>query len=142
KGGGFGQGAGGKAGGGGGKTGGGKAAARPAPPPLDKPEELRPETRETGEQVAFQASTGTPWRLVGPDAAQFRWELQDRECVSDSEKREIREMLQAYAEEFKIPLRGENSVKLALRRGDFWVSYAGGISSTGRAVAVTRADLT
>ena len=109
----------------GGYGGKGKAPPMPIPPPLDRPEDL-PEAAGS-EAVAFQVNTGTPWQIVGPQGGNFRWDLQDRDAVSDDEKREIREILGQYAEKHGISLR--NGVKLALRRGQYWVSYAGGISS-------------
>ena len=119
---------------GGGKAG-GKAGGKtrekgsvPIPEALERPEEL-PATAGTGEQVAFQVNAGTPWQFVGEESTFFRWELQDRNSVAEQDKTEIREILQAYAEEHGIPLRGPEGIKLALRRGRHWVSYAGGISS-------------
>eukprot|EP00928_Gymnodinium_smaydae_P073154 TRINITY_DN56398_c0_g1_i1.p1 TRINITY_DN56398_c0_g1~~TRINITY_DN56398_c0_g1_i1.p1 ORF type:complete len:229 (-),score=48.26 TRINITY_DN56398_c0_g1_i1:92-718(-) len=126
----------GKGGGGGykgGGGGGGKARhsgkAGSAPVELTfQPEEVPP-TTPGGEDVAFQGAMGTPWRLLGSRSDTFRWKLQDRGCVSDEEKAEIRGLLADYADANGIPLRGDHAVKLALRRGSFWVSYAGGISS-------------
>ncbi|CAE7884939.1 unnamed protein product [Symbiodinium microadriaticum] len=100
----------------------------PIPEALEHPEEL-PATAATGEQVAFQVNAGTPWQFVGEESTCFRWELQDRNSVTEQDKTEVREILQAYAEEHGIPLRGPEGIKLALRRGRHWVSYAGGISS-------------
>ncbi|CAE7569453.1 unnamed protein product [Symbiodinium sp. CCMP2456] len=114
-----------KAGGKGGKT--REKGSVPIPEALEHPEEL-PATAATGEQVAFQVNAGTPWQFVG-ESTFFRWELQDRNSVAEQDKTEVREILQAYAEEHGIPLRGPEGIKLALRRGRHWVSYAGGISS-------------
>lgn len=109
-----------------GKSGKGGKAPIPIPPPLDRPEEL-PAVANSSEQVAFQVNTGTPWQLLGPTGGAFRWDLVDRDAVAEVEKREIRDILGEYAEQNGIPLR--SGVKLALRRGQFWVSYAGGISN-------------
>jgi len=126
---------GGGGGGGGGKGSGkergkgGRGPAGPVLPPLDCPEELPGVTQQTGEQVAFQAAVGTPWRLLGPAGSTFRWDLQDRESVPDSTKGEVRDLLRDYALENNIDLSHGSGVKLALRRGDYWISFAGGISS-------------
>uniref|UniRef100_A0A7S4UHZ3 Uncharacterized protein n=1 Tax=Alexandrium monilatum TaxID=311494 RepID=A0A7S4UHZ3_9DINO len=128
----------GKGGGGRGKGGG----PRLAPPPLDRPDELPPTVLETGEQVAFQAAMGMPWQLVGPSGRTFRWDLQDREAVPASTKQEIRGLLDTYAKEQGIPLHGDAAVKLALLRGEHWVSYAGGVSSAaGKTSTAPRAEV-
>mmetsp|Transcript_107299 Transcript_107299/g.277764 ORF Transcript_107299/g.277764 Transcript_107299/m.277764 type:complete len:218 (+) Transcript_107299:102-755(+) len=121
--------------GGHGKGGGGGGAPAAPPPPLDQPEDLPPMTTDTNEQVAFQVGIGTPWRLLGPEGGTFRWDLQDRKAVDDFEKEQAKESLTAYAHEHGIPL--EDDVKLALKRGVYWISRAGGISSTtGKAAIV------
>mmetsp|Transcript_64512 Transcript_64512/g.210343 ORF Transcript_64512/g.210343 Transcript_64512/m.210343 type:complete len:255 (-) Transcript_64512:133-897(-) len=116
------------------KGGGGKGGPPVAvPPPLDRPEALPAKIQDTDEQVAFQVGSGTPWQLLGPQGGTFRWDLLDRTTVDDFEKRSIRELLDEYAHAHGIPLE-DGSVKLALLRGNFWVSRAGGISSSaGRA---------
>jgi hypothetical protein len=105
------------------------SSSGPAPPPLDHPEKLPALTRLTREQVAFQAQSGTPWKVLGPEGGTLCWDAQDREAVSEAVKQEVRDVLQSYARENGIPLQGDLGVKLALRRGDYWISYAGGISS-------------
>ena len=85
-------------------------------------------TRETHEQVAFQSVYGTPWRLIGPYGGSFKWSSADKGKVSDESKEQIRELLQSYAKDNSISLRGERYVRLALRRGEYWVSFAGGVS--------------
>lgn len=143
-GGGYGGGYGGKGKGGAGKrdTGSGKGREKgptgPLPDALEQPEVLAAEA-SSGEQVAFQFGVGTPWQLTGPQGGTFRWDLQDRNSVSDETKQEVKEILESYASEFQIPLRGPTAVKLALRRGNYWVSWAGGISSVdGRPEAEAR----
>lgn len=108
---------------------GGAGPPAPLPPPLDQSESLPPCVPETQEPVAFQAGVGTPWRLTGPSGETFRWDLQDKNAVSADDKEEVKELLEQYATDHGIPVHGSGSVKLALRRGDYWISYAGGISS-------------
>ncbi|CAK0849483.1 unnamed protein product, partial [Prorocentrum cordatum] len=98
--------------------------------PLAHPEFLPAAVSETGEQVAFQGGTGTPWQLVGPEEGSFRWDLQDRDAVSQDAKQEVRELLEQYADEHGIFVGRGSPVKLALRRGSFWISLA-----TGRCAA-------
>jgi len=128
------------------RGGGGKGFSPNAPPtvaapPLDQPENLPPSVRETNELIAFQVATGTPWKLVGPPPqdhpATFKWNLMQRDAVSNEDKQQIRQLLQAYANEHGIALSGDSSVKLALRRDKYWVSYAGGISSVAGGSADT-----
>ena len=85
-------------------------------------------TRETHEQVAFQSVYGTPWRLTGPHGGSFKWCTAGKGKVTDYNKQDIRGLLQSYANDNSISLDGEGSVRLALRRGEYWVSYAGGVS--------------
>eukprot|EP00747_Dinoflagellata_sp_TGD_P030273 gnl/TRDRNA2_/TRDRNA2_134520_c0_seq2.p1 gnl/TRDRNA2_/TRDRNA2_134520_c0~~gnl/TRDRNA2_/TRDRNA2_134520_c0_seq2.p1 ORF type:complete len:260 (-),score=57.43 gnl/TRDRNA2_/TRDRNA2_134520_c0_seq2:58-747(-) len=122
----------GKIGGGGGKGKGGHSG----PVVLNfKPEALPPCTGETSEQVAFQAQIGTPWQLLGPDGSRFKWNLQPREVVGSTEKAEVRELLENYASANGLSLSRDGSLKLALRRGNYWISAAGGISSVSEQVA-------
>ena len=65
----------------------------------------------------------------------MRWESQDRDVVAIERKQEIRTVLQRYADQngIQLDLDGGSPLKLALRTGDHWVSYAGGVSSaTGK----------
>jgi len=106
--------------------------AIPLPSQLQRPEAL-PALASTGEEVAFQFELGTPWRLLGTLNESFRWQMQDRNAVQWNDKQEIREILRRYADEHGIPLTGDSAVRLALHRRNFWVSYAGGISSVDNA---------
>ena len=99
------------------------------PPPLDRAQELQPFIQETGAQVAFQSCYGTPWRLIGPNSSTFTWSSADKGKVTDENKQQIRRHLQSYANDQDIGLHGEASVRLALRRGQYWVSFAGGVST-------------
>eukprot|EP00929_Paragymnodinium_shiwhaense_P092999 TRINITY_DN5302_c0_g1_i1.p1 TRINITY_DN5302_c0_g1~~TRINITY_DN5302_c0_g1_i1.p1 ORF type:complete len:258 (-),score=60.12 TRINITY_DN5302_c0_g1_i1:60-833(-) len=99
------------------------------PPPLDKPE-LLPATTEAGEKLAFQVNPGTPWRFFGPEGGYFRWEKLELETLSKEEKAAVREILTAFAEAHGLDIVSPSSgVKMALLRGDYWVSAAGGVSS-------------
>ena len=66
--------------------------------------------------------------LCGPDDKKFKWDQKPNDLVKVDVKEEIRQLLAKYAEEHAIPLTGENAVKIALRRGRYWVSHAGGVS--------------
>jgi len=109
-----------------------KGGKRPAPPPVNlpfDPAKMPPTTAETGEAVSFQAQMGSPWTLMGPHPATFKWVLQPREAMSQEERFQIKTLLTIYADSNQIDLNAEPGIKLALRRGFYWVSYAGGISS-------------
>lgn len=128
------------AGKGGGFRGGGKGKPRapvPVPAPLDRPELLPGALEGSGEPVAFQVGTGTPWKLLGGVSGTFRWDLQDRDAVGDADKGDVRQALDSFAAAHGIPL-ADGTVKLALRRGPFWISRQGGISSTTGKAAVVK----
>eukprot|EP00811_Abedinium_folium_P003691 NODE_13395_length_1168_cov_5.111431.p2 GENE.NODE_13395_length_1168_cov_5.111431~~NODE_13395_length_1168_cov_5.111431.p2 ORF type:complete len:250 (-),score=63.18 NODE_13395_length_1168_cov_5.111431:157-906(-) len=126
------KGGGGKSKGGKGGKGGGGKAKRPQPVPLDLnfiPETMPATTSSTGEQVAFQAAMGTPWTMFGPEGTTFKWLMHPREALTNEERFQIKTLLTIYAEEHSLCLADNPDLKLALRRGNFWVSYAGGLSS-------------
>ncbi len=103
------------------------------PVPLFVPRDL-PCTSDTGEQVAYQIERGKPWRLMGPDATELKWRAggegknSHRFAVSQDEKARIKQTLAAYAEEHGVVLEGDGAVKIALLYGNYWVSWAGGVS--------------
>ena len=97
-------------------------------PPLDHPE-LLPATCDNGDQVAFQVGLGSPWRLMGSEGKSFKWDALPHNAVPQGLKQEARNLLRRYADEHGIVLKGGLSVRIALRRGEEWISYAGGVSS-------------
>ena len=78
--------------------------------------------------VAYQLSYGTDWRVFGAGGETFRWDPADRGSVSESKKSNARELLQKYACEHGINVDGDGFVRIALRIGDFWVSFRGGVA--------------
>ena len=71
---------------------------------------------------------------MGPDATEFKWRAggegknPHRLAVSQDEKDRIKQSLAAYAEEPGVPLDVCGAVKIALRYGNYWVTWAGGVS--------------
>eukprot|EP00405_Crypthecodinium_cohnii_P016280 CAMPEP_0206459196 /NCGR_PEP_ID=MMETSP0324_2-20121206/24032_1 /ASSEMBLY_ACC=CAM_ASM_000836 /TAXON_ID=2866 /ORGANISM="Crypthecodinium cohnii, Strain Seligo" /LENGTH=270 /DNA_ID=CAMNT_0053930701 /DNA_START=13 /DNA_END=825 /DNA_ORIENTATION=+ len=106
-----------------------KGPAPPPPPPLDKPELLPATIPQTGEKWAFQTASGTPWTLMGPQGGTFRWDIQPRDAVSEDEKKEVKKLLEDFAVRCGMLIE-DRELKLALKRGHYWISRAGGISST------------
>mmetsp|Transcript_50131 Transcript_50131/g.92538 ORF Transcript_50131/g.92538 Transcript_50131/m.92538 type:complete len:199 (-) Transcript_50131:155-751(-) len=111
----------------------GKQDREPKPPMslVFDPKAL-PTEAVTGEEVAYQNGTGKPWRIMGESTECFKWDLLPREAVSKDEKADVAEVLQDYAATHGIPLERDSALKLALHRGSFWISFAGGISTDAR----------
>ena len=105
-------------------------AAATGTPCIKHPEDLEALPGTTGpanEEVALQSRMGTPYRLLGAASGDsFRWDAAEKDAVERSVKDDVRHILQEFAEAHGISLTGDSAVKLALHRGNFWITWAGG----------------
>ena len=81
--------------------------------------------------VAYQLPCGSDWRVFGPTNQTFRWVPADETSVSECKKSSVRASLQKYACEHSVNVCGHGFVRIALKDGNFWISFQGGVAYAG-----------